>query len=671
MSRTNRGERKKLHKLAGMLVIAVSTGFYLWPGQALAEYQEQEGTTEIPARVMLIKKGENQTGREIVIRGYEETDRDIWVYGGSPGGASKKVVLSGGSKSLVDIYGGYHDGDGALVQKNVINVGNADGSVTGWKVYDDPRKLSGYTLLNIHDKTSSGLKINVIAGHAKSGDVSGNVINIRGGTLNNYVIAAEAKTDSKNVNKNLHDNTVNIFANANLVEAKIYGAALFHDADRTRRATMGTNNTVNVYVKDLAVGELAAFNIYNFHLPANAVSGDTMVTVTGGVATDISRSTVNGIVQKTGSLPIGSTVNLLANASGVTDDAATAYSGTHADTGLSYGDYNSKMYDLVVKKADGQHVTLQVVGQGKLHPSTKSVVQTRVPTLVNRGADFLSGDAASSADAAGAQVYTPFFAASHSNMRHTTGSHVDMRGYSMVLGMSKRMETPKRRTLIAPVVEYGTGRYETALDDGTRGKGNSRYYGLGLVFRNTFSNGKFYEGSVRGGRVKLDYDTDDYVFNGRKIHEHFNSSTYYLGIHLGAGREVSWKPRHKITYYGKFYYTNIGAEKLRLSTGQEYHCSQVHSERLRLGIRDTYTADEKNKFYLGLAWEHEFDGAAHATYDGIPTAAPSLRGNSGMVELGWVMKPQGDDRWSIDLSATGWFGRQRGLTGRLGINWMF
>ena len=97
----------------------------------------------------------------------------------------------------------------------------------------------------------------------------------------------------------------------------------------------------------------------------------------------------------------------------------------------------------------------------------------------------------------------------------------------------------------------------------------------------------------------------------------------------------------------------------------------MNSERLRLGIRDSYELDKKNKLYCGLAWEYEFDGSAYATYDGLRTETPQLRGSSYMLELGWVIKPKGNDHLSLDVSATGWLGRQRGVTGRLGINWMF
>ncbi|MCR5758008.1 MAG: autotransporter outer membrane beta-barrel domain-containing protein [Selenomonas sp.] len=658
-------KRRELHKAAGALMLAF--GVVIWPRIVQADTGYE---IVVPNRIMVIKEGSYQEGRQLHVRGMGE--QNIHLFGGmySPATKEPTIVNLKGADSFVDVYSGYHDGQNVDVLNNVINVGDGN---SDWQIYDDSCKVenSHYSHLQIKDTSGTGLSMNIIAGHSESGEVSGNVINLNGGKLGNFVIVSESKDDIAGAETRLHDNTLNLNAPMDLVTAKIYGAALFHDSDRSRTPLMGTNNTLNAYVKNVTVGELAGFNTYNFYLPLGTESGETMMTVSGEKNTDIRSSTINGIVARTASLPFNATVNLLVNEHGVTDGAGTVYQGTHADSGLSTGDINSKMYRLAVQKDDAHHVVLKVVGLNRLHPSTKSVVQTKVPTLVNRGADFLSGDAAQSAEAAGAQVYTPFFAASHSNMRHITGSYVDMKGYSMVLGMSKKKETPSRRTLTAPVFEFGNGHYDAYLDGGTHGQGSSRYYGMGIVFRNTFKNGRYYEGSLRGGWLKVDYATNDYVYNGKRNHEAFHSSTYYAGVHFGLGREVDWKPRHKFTYYGKFYYTRTGAEDISLRNGQLYHTSCVNSERLRLGIRDTYEADDKNKLYFGLAWEHEFDGSAYAVYDGLRTDTPRLRGNSYMMELGWIIKPKGNDHMSFDLSATGWLGRQRGITGRLGINWMF
>ncbi|MCR5756396.1 MAG: autotransporter outer membrane beta-barrel domain-containing protein [Selenomonas sp.] len=660
---------EKLHKAVGTLMLAACVWGPMGMGIAQADVED---TVVVPDRIMLIKEGAHQGGRELNIQGRGKSP--ILVYGGAynPVLGPQKTVNMDGTNSFVDIYGGYHDDPGINVTNNIVNV---DTGNTGWIIYDDLRKVQDsehYTKLLLNDTSAyHELPMNVIAGSAKRGEVSGNVINLNGGTLGNYVIAAETRAGADDVSERLHDNVININGNMDLLTAKIYGAALFDDSDRSRTPFMGTNNTLNSYVKNVVVGELAGFNTYNIHVPVEASAGDTMITVSGGTVTNISASTVKGILDKTGSLPIGSTVNLLLNNSGVTDGQGTSYQGIHGDSGMALGDINGRMYELQVRRADANRVILHLAGVRRLYPQTKNLVQHKVPTLINRGADFLAGGAADSAQVSGAQVYTPFFAASHSAMRHTTGSYVDMRGYSMVLGMSRKIEKPDRQTLIAPVVEYGKGSYNSYMDDGTHGWGGTSYWGIGLVCRNTFKDGRFYEASLRGGQLRSDYSSHDYRFNGQKTSEHFDSSSVYGGFHLGLGREVSWHPRHKFTWYGKYFYTYNGSESYRLRNGQEYTNSAVHSHRLRLGIRDAYAINEKNKAYMGLAWEHEFDGSAYAEHDGMRTDSPTIRGDSYMLELGWVIKPYGDDKLSFDISATGWLGRQRGITGRFGINWMF
>jgi hypothetical protein len=43
---------------------------------------------------------------------------------------------------------------------------------------------------------------------------------------------------------------------------------------------------------------------------------------------------------------------------------------------------------------------------------------------------------------------------------------------------------------------------------------------------------------------------------------------------------------------------------------------------------------------------------------------------SGMFELGWQVKPDASPL-TLDLGLTAWAGKQRGLTGQLGMNWKF
>ncbi|MBR1859982.1 MAG: hypothetical protein IJ797_10855 [Selenomonadaceae bacterium] len=657
----------KGNKYLKKLTIAVLLSLSINQHSALADDEE---TINLPAQVMIMSLEEwNNRNLRIIGSG----GSNIVIYGGKQEG---RVVNSSMDESttFINFYGGYYDGINSNevvdVTDNVIDIRN--GSVS-WIVYDDPDKYDdSYNRTHIYGKNGKTLNINVIGGHSGLGEVSGNTINFYGGKVNGYIIAAETKTDTAdNAAIRLHDNVVNIFANSSLREAKIYGAALYNDEDRNRSPIMGTNNTLNIYVKDVNVSEMTDFNNLNFYLPQNTVNGDLVLNVTSSANTNIAGSKVIAIVDSDTYLDLNDKVILIQNNKGkISDDEITSYKGIHSDTGSSEGYTRMMEYHLVVEKVDDSHVILRLVGDRPRTP-TEFVPQVRVPTIINRGGDLLAGSGLSEAESAGAQIYTPFFAATQSSMRQKTGSYVETVGTSMILGVSRKLDNEKRRRLVAPIVEYGLGRYDSYADGGVHGRGNNHYIGGGIVFRDKLNDGSYYEGSIRAGRLKVDYETNAYPFKNQYLHEDFDTSSHYIGAHFGVGRELPCKVKDKINYYSKFFYTYIGPDQIHLTTGEEFKLSQVHSNRLRLGTRYSYQADEKNKLYIGTAYEYEFKGSSYATYEGFKTKTASIRGGSGMIELGWVYKPESNDRWSFDLSGVGWVGRQQGLTGRFGINWMF
>ena len=97
----------------------------------------------------------------------------------------------------------------------------------------------------------------------------------------------------------------------------------------------------------------------------------------------------------------------------------------------------------------------------------------------------------------------------------------------------------------------------------------------------------------------------------------------------------------------------------------------MNSYRLRLGGRLTYAVNEHISPYVGAAWEHEFDGTARATSLGYALDAPSLKGDTGIGELGLSWTPSADTPLTIDLSVQGYTGIRQGYTGSLMAKWEF
>jgi len=86
--------------------------------------------------------------------------------------------------------------------------------------------------------------------------------------------------------------------------------------------------------------------------------------------------------------------------------------------------------------------------------------------------------------------------------------------------------------------------------------------------------------------------------------------------------------------------------------------------------RYTKKFSNRSEFYTGLAYEYEFGSDAGATYLGYSTPSPSLKGGTGLLELGYQFAPQ-DGRVRYGVNLMGMTGKRRGLAGSVQINWAF
>ena len=270
--------------------------------------------------------------------------------------------------------------------------------------------------------------------------------------------------------------------------------------------------------------------------------------------------------------------------------------------------------------------------------------------------------------ASGAGGFAPFAAVGGSSLRAQSGSHVDTKGIGLALGFARELKNRSGKLLIGPLVEYGHGRYDSYQDDGTKADGKSHYWGFGIIAKQTNDSGVYYEGSLRIGKASSDYGRDDAIF-GRMS---YDSDSTYWGAHLGIGRVKDIGHNNTLDYYGKYFYSHTGGDSVfvrGLNAMADF--GSVDSHRLRVGARVTHAVDEKNKIYGGLAYQYEFNGDARVTYNPGGTApSPSMKGSSGMLELGWQVKP-GRSPMVIDLGVTGWVGKQRGITANLQALWTF
>ncbi len=220
---------------------------------------------------------------------------------------------------------------------------------------------------------------------------------------------------------------------------------------------------------------------------------------------------------------------------------------------------------------------------------------------------------------------------------------------------------------MVPFVEYGKASYDSYLNNGTHGSGRSSFTGIGFMAKNEQDDGFYYEGSVRAGRAKSDYRGEERLGN-------YDTSSNYLAFHAGIGKVQKLSDKSSLDYYGKLFYTHQNGDDVtvtRPGAGDSfvYNFDAINSYRLRLGARWNQKLSKRDVFYAGLAWDYEFDSEARAHFNGMSTPAPTMKGSSGMLELGW--RAEAAESVKRELNFNGWVGKQRGVAGGVGMEFAF
>lgn len=456
-------------------------------------------------------------------------------------------------------------------------------------------------------------------------------------------------------------------------------------------------NHININGNDVTVGKVTANSTSTASRSVNSTGGNVNiignnfkadeVDATGGQVS-VSGSSADVGVVKANTLNIGANGALTTkNLDGITkvviDGAANSNALVTTD-GQSFSDSKIELVNstdtasskLLVQESKltigANGVTLSKSFTGTQERS-KSLVETQIASLsaAMSSADLLSNAGFSNASQAvqqsnaeggSAREMVPYAAAGYGNMRQESGSHVDVQGSAFNIGFAKEVKNGSGKLLFGPMIEYGRGSYESYLDDGTKGNGNTQNFGLGVMARQNNDNGTYYEGSLRYGKLTSNYNSGD-------LGADYDTDANYWGAHLGLGKVFQLNDKNSIDTYCKFFYTNQGSSSANI-LGHNVEFDAVKSKRSRLGFRFNHATSDVRSIYAGLAWQHEFDGSACATADGYSTPSPSIKGNSMMVELGVNVAPKSSPV-SFDLGVSGWAGKQKGYSLNANMLWSF
>ena len=328
----------------------------------------------------------------------------------------------------------------------------------------------------------------------------------------------------------------------------------------------------------------------------------------------------------------------------------------------------------------------------QVNPQTKAIPEGRAAGMaaLNLGADQIvrmtgnlpnrTGGGAPNfggSDNKGAPSDTTAFARlSGYDQKVMTGSHVKVNGASAIVGAAKVLPLAGGGTAaVGAFFEYGDGSFKThnGFDTGdVNGKGNSDYYGAGVLARVNLAgkdNGApFVEGSVHAGRIHNNWHTDDLRDAATGARAQYDIRTPYLGGHVGAGYRWQANDTTQVEVFGQYLYTHMDGKDTNVAL-DPYHFNAVKSSRTRIGAKADWKVGNTTSAYAGAAWEREFDGTARATAYSFDVPAPTMKGNSAVLDAGLTFQPKRN--LSTNVGVTGYAGKRKGAAASVEVQYLF
>lgn len=603
--------------------------------------------------------------------------------GGNSGNASENTISISSSGSIVgNVFGG-SAAEGST-DNNTVQIkdsGTVRGSVYGGWTPSTTGSASGNTVELDTDQNVTG---GVYGGYAQgtasgSGDACGNKVIVSSGSIGGAVyggVAGKGNADSNSIviaggsiGKNIYggytsgsgtanNNSITISGAIDLSDRTIYGGF-------SSSGDMKTGNTVSFQKVGGSVKAIKNIDV----LGVSALADNSKaLNITNGAAGDLADTTVKLVTSDSG-LQVGQQITLVQANNGVITNTTTLEQATLKKNSNAFISYD---FEEVTGLSDA--IAVIVAGKEADTANARALAESRVAgvSLLNQGADMLvnQGLGAVKANAADFGAVYGFAMMGGSTSRYNTGSFVKANTYNIIAGVAQKTAVKNGDWHTGIYFENGHSNYNTHNEstDGAavRGDGDATYNGGGIVARFDSASGMYGEAGVRAGSIKNKFG--GFSYNGA-AGGYEDKSTYY-GAHVGLGKMIEVNKKTSLDVYGRYFYAHqVGSDFEVL--GDEVTTASVSSERLQLGCRVTRQTAPHVSYYGGAAWEYEFDGAADMAVARAGLAAPTLKGSSGIIEMGVRLEPAKASRITLDLGAQGYFGKRRGFSGGLQVNYSF
>ncbi|UXN05488.1 hypothetical protein [Bartonella sp. HY761] len=638
------------------------------------------GTTSLNSSTPTTTTGSNITNNNVELSGKVNIKGD--VYGGysnamsgfSGNATNNTITLNGENLNITGrIFGGFGNRSNTssdFFTGNTLNLNGYRGSV--WGIYN----IENYNWILPKNVVNNDTIINI---------TSRNNVDLNG---TNHTIAMENDGNRLNVG-----DEVTLISNATGTPSSVptqieQGLFLIYDVE----VTVDENNKFVLRIKD-ENSDSGGTDTGGTDTGGTDTGGtDTGGTDTGGTdtgGTDTGGTDTGGT--DTGGTDTGGT-DTGGTDTGGTDTGGTDTSGTNTggtDTGGSSTTEETTEPEVTLPKPAGH-----------INPRTKAFSEGRIAAMafLNQGSDLIADYGIRAARSAIRQAaesgrptsLIPFAIINGGSSRYKTGSHVDIDGVNAAIGLATGYEFKNTSLLtIGGFYEYGKASYDSynyfSNYNTVHGDGNINYNGGGVLFRLDFANtglnrvakldinaadGLYMEGSWRAGTIKYDFDTND-IFDGEGYRGTYNSRSNYQSAHIATGYVFNFNEKNSLDIYGRYSWSRLKGEDVKIGK-DGLNFKTAESSRLRVGGRYNYHYSQQFQPFVGAAYEYEFKGDIAATAYKLQLDRPSLKGGTGIFELGLNWQPLHHNKdFIIEFVGQGFIGERRGGSGGIKIKYDF
>ena len=616
------------------------------------------------------------------------------VFGGmtSIGNASKNTVNFRDGNVTGGIVGGFtfYDGENLTagdVFNNTVNfLGGSANWVSGGEVgyigsISDYLNLSGGNVYGNKVNISGGeITGGVVGGSALTGSAYDNKIEISGGKISGEVIAGEVVNPTSN--SSVTGNVIEIYGSPDLSKATLIGG-YFGDG------YSASGNLLKINTAGISIGniESSSFEKIHFDLPVSVTADSDVLYMNR--SSDLELNKIDIALKGNSPLQTNDTFNLVVDGLAVSSDLVSSADAagsvvtvnaakgalltgtvdllsTGSGVTATVGEFEPKnsAYEEVAKTSEGEFAKVIIP---ELDPFTQSMTDFLLDEDEN---DDSSTEAEfGNVDIAAVSGYSIFLNSGGGKIKTKTGggTYIKTSRGSYDLGFARTFEGLKAgRLYIAPVFERAQGHYNAVLPKNSfgewmRGNGSTKYTAGGFIARVLTQNGFYYEGSIRGGRMENSFASSDFIINDVKTRVTYDMKAPVWTGHLRLGKAQKLSPKTLLDTYLMYSYTHQNGMNTRMSEGTHVEFDSVSGHSARIGYRMTTRSSKISKVYAGMAYQYDKNSDSSVTAFNQEKSTEGAKGSSGMIELGWQIKPNKENPWIVDINATGWMGRMSGF----------